>query len=193
MDGARVRRLPRRANVRRASALRDRPSPMTSRTTRSTARRTTPSPTAWTCCNSLYATGGPYLPVVVLEHELGHRANEIDDTIGPISRSEENQADCDAGVTTAYARTAQQAAAERRPQRRQGALQARRHAQLRHRAGRLARRSRHPVPARHRFRARVLPEAGRVPQDRRVTERFGRVVTPLGPPPPAWLVGVCNI
>lgn len=55
---------------------------------------------------SLYASGGPYLPVVVLEHELGHRADHIANTIGPISRSEENQADCDAGVTTAYARTA---------------------------------------------------------------------------------------
>jgi predicted metalloprotease len=56
--------------------------------------------------NSLYAKGGPYLPVVVLEHEVGHRANEIDDAVGKVSRSEENQADCDAGVTTAYARTA---------------------------------------------------------------------------------------
>lgn len=56
--------------------------------------------------NSLYKQGGPYLPVVVLEHEVGHRADEIDDSVGRISRSEENQADCDAGVTTAYARTA---------------------------------------------------------------------------------------
>ncbi|MCW2549398.1 MAG: hypothetical protein JWN96_3858 [Mycobacterium sp.] len=56
--------------------------------------------------NSLYLKGGPYLPVVVLEHEVGHRANQIDDAVGVVSRSEENQADCDAGVTTAYARTA---------------------------------------------------------------------------------------
>jgi predicted metalloprotease len=56
--------------------------------------------------DSLYQEGGPYLPVVVLEHELGHRANRIADDVGVISRSEENQADCDAGVTTAYARTA---------------------------------------------------------------------------------------
>ncbi len=54
----------------------------------------------------LYEEGGPYLPVAVLEHELGHRANAIARTTGVISRSEENQADCDAGVTTAYARTA---------------------------------------------------------------------------------------
>ncbi len=56
--------------------------------------------------NDLYHKGGPYLPVVVLEHELGHRANKIASSVGVISRSEENQADCDAGVTTAYARTA---------------------------------------------------------------------------------------
>jgi uncharacterized protein len=56
--------------------------------------------------NSLYLKGGPYLPVVVLEHEVGHRANRIDNAVGLVSRSEENQADCDAGVTTAYARTA---------------------------------------------------------------------------------------
>ena len=56
--------------------------------------------------NDLYHTGGPYLPVVVLEHELGHRADKIASSVGVISRSEENQADCDAGVTTAYARTA---------------------------------------------------------------------------------------
>ena len=54
----------------------------------------------------LYEEGGPYLPVVVLEHELGHRADAIARTTGVISRSEENQADCNAGVTTAYARTA---------------------------------------------------------------------------------------
>jgi hypothetical protein len=56
--------------------------------------------------NSLYAKGGPYLPVVVLMHELGHRADHLANDVGPISRSEENQADCDAGVTTAFARTA---------------------------------------------------------------------------------------
>ena len=57
--------------------------------------------------DELYEQGGPYLPVVVLEHELGHRASKIAGTVGVISRSEENQADCLAGVTTAYARTAQ--------------------------------------------------------------------------------------
>jgi predicted metalloprotease len=56
--------------------------------------------------NDLYHRGGPYLPVVVLEHELGHRADKIASSVGVISRSEENEADCDAGVTTAYARTA---------------------------------------------------------------------------------------
>ena len=56
--------------------------------------------------NSLYKSGGPYLPVVILEHELGHRAAQLGGYVGVISRSEENQADCSAGVTTAYARTA---------------------------------------------------------------------------------------
>jgi predicted metalloprotease len=55
--------------------------------------------------DKLYEEGGPYLPVVVLEHELGHRANYIARSVGVISRSEENQADCDAGLTTAWART----------------------------------------------------------------------------------------
>jgi uncharacterized protein len=55
---------------------------------------------------SLYAKGGPFLPVVVLMHELGHRADHILGVVGPISRSEENQADCSAGVETAFARTA---------------------------------------------------------------------------------------
>jgi predicted metalloprotease len=56
--------------------------------------------------DSLFKKGGPYLPVVVLEHEAGHRANDIAGTVGAVSRSEENQADCDAGLTTAFARTA---------------------------------------------------------------------------------------
>jgi predicted metalloprotease len=51
----------------------------------------------------LYRTGGPYLPVVVLQHELGHRANRLGDAQGVVSRSEENQADCEAGVTTRFA------------------------------------------------------------------------------------------
>jgi uncharacterized protein len=55
--------------------------------------------------DKLYDEGGPYLPVVVLEHELGHRANFIARSEGVISRSEENQADCDAGLTTSWART----------------------------------------------------------------------------------------
>jgi uncharacterized protein len=56
--------------------------------------------------DSLLAKGGPFLPVVVLMHELGHRADHILHVVGPISRSEENQADCSAGVETAFARTA---------------------------------------------------------------------------------------
>jgi len=56
--------------------------------------------------SQLYETGGPYLPVVVLEHELGHRANALADVVGVVPRAEENQADCDAGVTTKYARKA---------------------------------------------------------------------------------------
>jgi predicted metalloprotease len=54
----------------------------------------------------LYREGGPYLPVVVLQHELGHRANHLAGTTGVVSRSEENQADCEAGVTTKFARSA---------------------------------------------------------------------------------------
>ncbi len=56
--------------------------------------------------DGLFQKGGPFLPVVVLMHELGHRADHILGVVGPISRSEENQADCSAGVTTAFARTA---------------------------------------------------------------------------------------
>jgi predicted metalloprotease len=56
--------------------------------------------------DSLLQKGGPFLPVVVLMHELGHRADHIAGVVGPISRSEENQADCSAGVETAFARTA---------------------------------------------------------------------------------------
>jgi hypothetical protein len=56
--------------------------------------------------DSLFQKGGPFLPVVVLMHELGHRADRIAGVVGPISRSEENQADCSAGVETAFARTA---------------------------------------------------------------------------------------
>lgn len=51
----------------------------------------------------LYEEGGPYLPVVVLQHELGHRANHLGDMQGVVSRSEENQADCEAGATTQFA------------------------------------------------------------------------------------------
>jgi uncharacterized protein len=54
----------------------------------------------------LYATGGPYLPVVVLQHELGHRANHLDGLQGAVARSEENQADCEAGATTHFAERA---------------------------------------------------------------------------------------
>jgi predicted metalloprotease len=56
--------------------------------------------------DGLYQKGGPFLPVVVLMHELGHRADHILGVTGPISRSEENQADCSAGTETAFARTA---------------------------------------------------------------------------------------
>ncbi len=59
-----------------------------------------------TLLNKLYEEGGPYLPVVVLMHELGHRAAQLSDDVGVISRSEENQADCAAGVTTKFARAA---------------------------------------------------------------------------------------
>jgi predicted metalloprotease len=54
----------------------------------------------------LAAAGGPYLPVVVLEHEEGHRANRLGNHVGAISRSEENQADCEAGASTRFARNA---------------------------------------------------------------------------------------
>jgi predicted metalloprotease len=54
----------------------------------------------------LFANGGPYLPVVVLQHELGHRANHLGHTVGVVSRSEENQADCEAGATTHFAENA---------------------------------------------------------------------------------------
>ncbi len=54
--------------------------------------------------NRLIAQGGPYLPVVVLQHELGHRANHIGDLTGVVRRSEENQADCEAGAATKFAR-----------------------------------------------------------------------------------------
>lgn len=56
--------------------------------------------------NRLYVQGGPYLPVVVLQHELGHRANRIAGQQGVVSRSEENQADCEAGATTHFAYSA---------------------------------------------------------------------------------------
>jgi predicted metalloprotease len=54
----------------------------------------------------LAQVGGPYLPVVVLEHEEGHRADRLGNHVGAISRSEENQADCDAGASTRFARNA---------------------------------------------------------------------------------------
>lgn len=47
--------------------------------------------------------GGPTFPLFVLMHELGHRANRIGNTVGVITLSEENQADCDAGLTTRFA------------------------------------------------------------------------------------------
>lgn len=56
--------------------------------------------------NRLIAEGGPYLPVVVLQHELGHRANSLADGEGVVERSEENQADCEAGSSTNYANKA---------------------------------------------------------------------------------------
>lgn len=54
----------------------------------------------------LYRTGGPYQPVLVLDHELGHRANQLAHTVGRVSRSEENQADCDAGYAVRFAHDA---------------------------------------------------------------------------------------
>jgi predicted metalloprotease len=56
--------------------------------------------------NRLFQQGGPYLPVVVLQHELGHRANHLGGNEGVASRSEENQADCEAGATTKFAQKA---------------------------------------------------------------------------------------
>jgi predicted metalloprotease len=47
--------------------------------------------------------GGPTFPLFVLMHELGHRADRIGNTTGAVSLSEENQADCDAGLTTRFA------------------------------------------------------------------------------------------
>lgn len=54
----------------------------------------------------VFAEGGPYLPVVTLEHELVHRADFLGHTLGVVTRSEENQADCGAGATTRFAREA---------------------------------------------------------------------------------------
>lgn len=54
----------------------------------------------------VFQQGGPYLPVVILQHELGHRANRIADQVGVVSRSEENQADCEAGADTHFAKNA---------------------------------------------------------------------------------------
>jgi predicted metalloprotease len=51
----------------------------------------------------MISLGGPTFPVFVLMHELGHRADRISDTVGVITLSEENQADCDAGLTTRFA------------------------------------------------------------------------------------------
>jgi uncharacterized protein len=45
----------------------------------------------------LYQSGGAYQPILVLDHELGHRANHLAGTVGVVSRAEENQADCEAG------------------------------------------------------------------------------------------------
>lgn len=56
--------------------------------------------------NYLYQQGGPYLPVVVLEHEYGHRANTLAGWAGTTSLYEEDQADCEAGASTRFARDA---------------------------------------------------------------------------------------
>jgi predicted metalloprotease len=45
----------------------------------------------------------PNYPLFVLLHEIGHRATNIADTVGAVSRSEENQADCLAGLQTKFA------------------------------------------------------------------------------------------
>lgn len=51
----------------------------------------------------LFEAGGPAYPMFVIMHELGHRASRIGGTIGVVSRSEENQADCLAGRQTRFA------------------------------------------------------------------------------------------
>jgi uncharacterized protein len=56
--------------------------------------------------DQLYRSGGPYQPVLVLDHELGHRANHLARTVGRVSRAEENQADCDAGYAVRFAHDA---------------------------------------------------------------------------------------
>lgn len=50
-----------------------------------------------TLLRKLYQSGGAYQPILVLDHELGHRANHLAGTVGVVSRAEENQADCEAG------------------------------------------------------------------------------------------------
>ena len=47
-----------------------------------------------------------YLPVVVIMHEFGHRANTLSGRTASSSRREENQADCEAGAQTRFARNA---------------------------------------------------------------------------------------
>ncbi|MCK9898683.1 neutral zinc metallopeptidase [Frankia sp. Cpl3] len=51
----------------------------------------------------LSQTGGPSYPAFVIMHELGHRADKLSGTLGPVSRAEENQADCHAGSQARYA------------------------------------------------------------------------------------------
>lgn len=54
----------------------------------------------------LYDVGGPYLPIVVLEHEYGHRGDSLAGHLGTTSLYEEDQADCAAGAQTRFAREA---------------------------------------------------------------------------------------
>jgi predicted metalloprotease len=49
------------------------------------------------------AATNPDYPLFVLLHELGHRATHISSSEGAVSRAEENQADCLAGLQTKFA------------------------------------------------------------------------------------------
>ncbi len=55
---------------------------------------------------SLEKKGGPTYPMFVLMHELGHRVSALTHREGVVSRSEENQADCLAGVEAHFANDA---------------------------------------------------------------------------------------